>query len=80
MTVSFNTDILPLFTSMDIEHMTERGVPLDDYSFMSQPANASHVHMAVSSGGMPPRDSGEQAWSEDKVQLFKAWMDGGYQP
>jgi hypothetical protein len=29
---------------------------------------------------MPPSASGEQPWSEDKVQLFKQWMDGGYAP
>jgi hypothetical protein len=80
MTVSFTTDILPLFTSIDIEHMGHVGVELDDYSYMSQPANAVEVHEQVSSGSMPPSDSGEQPWSPDKVELFKAWMDGGYQP
>jgi hypothetical protein len=80
MTVSFKTDILPLFTSMDIEHMRRAGVELDDYSYMSQPGNAGEVHERVSTGSMPPSDSGEQPWSQDKVQLFKAWMDGGYQP
>ena len=79
MTVSFETDILPLFTSMDVDHMGRLGLSLDDYSSMSQPAIASAVHDTVSSGRMPPSDSGEQPWSQDKVQLFKAWMDGGYQ-
>ena len=76
MTVSFETDILPLFTSMDIEHMRFAGVLLDDYSYMSQPANAATVYERVSNGTMPP----EQPWSQDKVQLFNAWTDGGYQP
>jgi hypothetical protein len=49
MTVSFKSDVLPLFTRIDIEHMTEKEVPLDDYSFMSLPANASRVYTAVSS-------------------------------
>jgi hypothetical protein len=80
MDVSFKTDILPLFTSMDVEHMRPMGVLLDDYSYLSQPANASGVYNAVSSGSMPPGPSGEQPWSQDTVQLFKAWMDGGYQP
>ena len=79
MSVSFQTDILPLFTSMDVEHMGRVGLSLDDYSRMSQPAIASAVYKAVSNGIMPPSDSGEQPWSGDKVQLFKAWMDGGYQ-
>jgi hypothetical protein len=80
MTVSFTTDILPLFTSMDVDHMKRAGVSLDDYAYMREPANASSVYESVSSGTMPPGNSGEQPWSEDQVQLFKAWMDGGYQP
>jgi hypothetical protein len=80
MTVSFKTDILPLFTTIDVEHMAYAGVALDDYAYMSQPANASGVYEKVSTGTMPPGDSGEQPWSQDQVRLFKAWMDGGYQP
>ena len=79
MSVSFNIDILPLFTTMDVAHMRQVGLSLDDYSAMSEPGIASAVYKAVSSGSMPPSDSGEQRWSEDAVQLFKAWMDGGYQ-
>jgi len=79
MTVSFKTDILPLFTTMDIEHMSALGAKLDDYAFMSQPATASAVYQQVSSGKMPPSGSGEQPWTPEKVALFKAWMDGGYQ-
>jgi hypothetical protein len=80
MDVGFKTDILPLFTSTDVEHMRPMGVLLDDYSYMSQPANASGVYNAVSSGSMPPRTSGEEPWSQDTVERFKAWMDGGYRP
>ena len=79
MTVSFKTDIVPLFTSMDIEHMRRAGLSLDDYASMRQPATAGAVYEQVSSGGMPPAGSGEEPWPEDRVQLFKAWMDGGYQ-
>jgi hypothetical protein len=80
MPVSFQTDILPLFTSMDIDHMSGMGVSLDDYSYMSEPDNASGVYEQVANGSMPPSFSGEQPWPQDKVQLFRAWMDGGYQP
>jgi hypothetical protein len=79
MTVSFETDILPLFTSMDKEHMSHVGVELGDYAYMSQPDNASEVYSQVSSAKMPPSGSGEQPWPEDKVQLFREWMDGGYE-
>lgn len=77
MPVSFKSDVLPLFTSEDIDHMSPRGVPLNDYSYMSEPANAEGVYQQVSTGAMP---LGEPAWSEDKVATLKAWMDDGYQP
>ena len=80
MTVSFATDIRPLFTSMDVQHMSPLGVSLDDYAYMSQPENASVVYERVSSGSMPPGNSGEEPWSVDTVQLFKQWMDDGYSP
>jgi hypothetical protein len=80
MAISFKTDIVPLFTSVDIEHMSRLEVPLDDHVYMSQPDNAAGVYRQVSNGTMPPSASGEQPWPEDKVQLFKRWMDGGYAP
>ena len=80
MTVSFETDIVPLFTSMDIEHMRRAGLSLDDYASMRPPGDRRRrIYEQVSSGGMPPAGSGEEPWPEDRVQLFKAWMDGGYQ-
>jgi hypothetical protein len=80
MAVSFKSDILPLFTAMDIEHMEGFGVELDSYDYMKQPGNAKSVYYQVSSGLMPPPDSGEDPWSEDKVALFDEWMEGGFQP
>ena len=80
MTVSFDSDIVPLFTTMDIEHMSAMDVLLDDYDYMSEPDHASSVYEAVSNGTMPPSRSGEEAWSEEKLELFKQWMDDGYQP
>src|SRR5436190_23209166 len=79
MAVSFKADIVPLFTSVDVEHMSRLEVPLDDHAYMSQPDNAAGVYHQVSNGTMPPSASGGP-WSEDKVQLFKEWMDGGYAP
>ncbi len=66
--------------SMHVEHMGRLEVSPDDYSYMSQPDNATGVYKQVSSGRMPPSASGEQPWSEDKVQLFKEWMNAGYAP
>jgi hypothetical protein len=81
MAVSFATDIAPLFTSDDVEHMSGQGVSLDEYSYMSQPDNAQAVYDQVSSGSMPIDDNGNpvRTWSSEKVSLFQAWMKGGYQ-
>jgi len=77
---SFQRDILPLFTQIDIEHMAEQGVMLNDYSYMSNPAHAADVYQQVSQGLMPPPDSGENPWSSDMIALFQGWIDDGYQP
>ena len=84
MATGFATDVLPMFTDMDITHMAERGVYLNKYDYMADStddyANASAVYQQLSSGDMPPSWSGEQPWSAEKVQTFKDWMNGGYQP
>jgi hypothetical protein len=80
MTVSFAQDIKPLFTDMDVAHMNNFGVSLDDFDYMRDPSHAQRVLSRVSNGSMPPRRSGEPAWSPETVQLFRDWMAGGYQP
>jgi len=52
------------------------GVLLSSYDYMKVPANAQAVYAQVSSGSMPP----DAPWSAAWVDLFKTWMDGGYQP
>jgi hypothetical protein len=81
MTTSFQKDILPLFTETDIDHMkgTDNPVYLDDYDYMKDPDHARSVYHKVSTGQMPPSEYGGP-WPEDKVTLFKTWMDGGYAP
>ena len=79
MAVSFAQDIRPLFTDMDIAHMKDHGVALDDLGYMRDPAHAQNVLNAVSSGAMPPRSSGEPPWSPGNVQLFRDWIAAGYQ-
>ena len=80
MAVSFARDIRPLFTAMDVEHMREMGVLLDDYGYLSDPGHAQDILDQVSSGSMPPPDSGEPPWPPERVQLFRNWIDGGFQP
>ena len=80
-TVSFEQDILPLFTQTDIDHMQNLGVELNEYSYMSTPDNAIKVYGQLSSRTMPPsKGGGGGPWSDTNVTLFKSWIDGGYQP
>ena len=80
MAVSFAQDIRPLFTDIDVAHMRNLGVSLDDFDYMRDPSHAQRVLGQVSAGVMPPRSSGEPAWSPETVQLFRAWIADGYQP
>jgi hypothetical protein len=79
MAVTFEREIRPLFTDMDIAHMKGFGVLLDDFGYMRDPAHAQQILNRVSTGSMPPRRSGEPPWSPEDVQLFRDWIDGGYQ-
>jgi hypothetical protein len=79
MAVSFAQDVRQLFTDMDIAHMKAAGVLLDDFEYMRDPAHAQKVLDAVSTGAMPPQDSGEPPWPPDSVQLFRDWITAGCQ-
>jgi hypothetical protein len=81
-TVSFATDILPLFNkTTDIPHMANRGVMLADYAYMSIPANAQKV-LSHLDGSVPPIMPPKPAapWTESNIALYRAWMTGGFQP
>lgn len=80
--VSFAADIKPLFRAIDISHMKSLGVELDDYTYMSDPANADSVLAALSPqngkpASMPP---GGPYWSSAQLALFAQWQEDGYQP
>ena len=79
---SFAKDILPLFDpATDIPHMAKFGVMLADHAYMSDHDNAQDVldHLT---GAQPPIMPPPPAkpWSAARIDLFKAWMDGGYLP
>jgi hypothetical protein len=78
MAVSFAQDIRPLFTDMDVAHMRNAGVLLDDFDYMRDPGHAQKVLEAVSTGSMPPGSSGEPSWSQENFQLFRDWITAGY--
>ena len=73
MALSFATDIRPLFRGEDIDCMGPMGIALDDPAWMCVPANAHSVYATVVDGSMPPGEP----WPEDRVALFKQWMDAG---
>ena len=80
--VSFAKDIAPLFDPQtDVPHMAAAGVLLVDYAYMSEPINAKGVLDRLDGSGgpvMPPPPA--QPWSAEKIQLFKDWVAGGFQP
>jgi hypothetical protein len=71
---SFAKDIRPLFRNVDIEHMKPLGLDLSSYDDVRD--RADDIYDQVSNGFMPP----DQPWSQDLIQLFRDWMDGGMQP
>jgi hypothetical protein len=80
--VSFAADIKPLFREIDVSHMKSFGVDLDDYTYMSDPDNASNVLATLTPNGnqppsMPP---GGPYWSAAQLALFAQWQKDGYQP
>jgi hypothetical protein len=95
MVVSFASDILPLFRAVDIRHMAQHDVLLDDYGYMSDPggdatfpdhANARNVFANVSPTPNPPNPPdppemppGGPYWTDEQLQLYNQWMSDGFQ-
>jgi hypothetical protein len=80
--VSFAANIRPLFREMDVVHMKAFGVDLDDYAWMSIPANAASVLETVSpqNGNPPTMPPGGPYWTPEQIALYQQWQKDGYQP
>jgi hypothetical protein len=80
--VSFAADIKPLFRAVDISHMKSYGVELDDYTYMSDPANAGSVLATLSpqNGEPPSMPPGGPHWTAAQLALFAQWQKDGYLP
>ena len=77
--VSFATDIRPLFTDIDIEHMS---FFCDLSAYEDVRDNADEILRRLTATGlhqMPPTSAGGP-WPPDKIALFKQWKDGGCAP
>jgi hypothetical protein len=75
--VGFNNDIRPLFTQIDINHMSFF-CDLSNYDDVK--TNAEEILRRLKGEGgnvMPPPPRGP--WSADKIALFQSWIDGGCQ-
>ncbi len=75
MAVSFAKDIRPLFRDTpDVDGMKEYGLDLSCYEEVK--ARAAEIHARLEDGSMPCDGS----WPEERLALFKRWMDEGLAP
>ena len=75
MAVSFTKDIRPLFRDTpDVDSMKEYGLDLSSYAEVK--TQAENIYACLSDGSMPC----DGAWPEDRIALFKRWMDEGMAP
>ena len=80
--VSFAKDIRPLFTAVDIDHMSGF-FDLSNYDDVKN--NAQGILARLRAKGTkvmppPPERGGGGPWSPEKINLFASWIDGGFQP
>jgi len=93
--VSFESDILPLFRPMDIQCMRglsetaqkkPRAVFLADYGYMSAKdaaGNFTHAQAVLArlkDTGASRMPLGGPYWSDESIDLFQSWIDGGCKP
>jgi hypothetical protein len=71
--VSFERDIRPLWRERDVKSMT---FAFDLSSYDDVRNNAEAIYDQLAAGTMPC----DGAWSDDDVNRFRAWIDGGSQP
>jgi hypothetical protein len=68
---SFARDIRPLFRDKDIDEMT---FAFDLSSYDAVKDNAAGIYERLKDGTMPC----DGAWPDDRIALFRQWMDEGY--
>ena len=71
--LSFARDIRPLFRDRDIQSMQSA---FDLASYEDVRANGEPIYATLAAGQMPC----DGAWSDENVQLLRAWLDTGARP
>ena len=75
MALSFSADIRTLFRdSLDVDTMQGYGLDLSNYNDVK--ARAAEIYEALANGSMPC----DEPWPEERLALFKQWMDEGVAP
>jgi hypothetical protein len=75
MAISFKNDIRPLFRdSPDVDSMKEYGLDLSSYEEVK--AQAAAIYARIEDGSMPC----DGPWPEERLVLFKRWMEEGLAP
>ncbi len=75
MPLSFAAHIRPLFRDTpDIDSMKGFGLDLSSYEEVKD--RASEIYERLKDGSMPC----DEPWSEERLALFKTWMDEGKAP
>ena len=69
----FQRDIRPLFRDRDLRSMS---FAFDLASFDDVRSHADLIARRTAAGEMPC----DAPWSKERVQLFRAWIDGGFEP
>lgn len=75
MAVGFAADIRPLFRDIpDVDSMKEYGLDLSSYEEVK--ARAAEIYARLEDGSMPC----DESWPEERLALFKRWMEEGLAP
>lgn len=70
---SFADDIRPLFRDQDVEEMR---FAFDLSAYDDVKSNAEGIYDRLADGSMPC----DGAWPDDRMALFRRWIDDGYAP
>ena len=79
MAVSFAKQIRPLFTDMDVEHMSFF-CDLSSYDDVKTNASAILGRLNGTAGVRMPPDFAGGPWPQENIALFEQWIKDGTQP